>query len=126
MRDMQRIVPRFLGNGRDPTAGFRDGSSGHARPGHGQSDDLDLCLLLSVCRALPSGDQGHRYHVHPQAHVDPHVGGLSESFLKGGALSTARHILEALRGVRPSSLVNPEAWDRAMQRAARIGMLPEG
>jgi D-3-phosphoglycerate dehydrogenase/microcystin synthetase protein McyI len=58
--------------------------------------------------------------------LSPHVGGLSESFLKGSAIACATHILEALRGIRPASLVNPEAWDRAMQRAARVGMMADG
>jgi phosphoglycerate dehydrogenase-like enzyme len=52
--------------------------------------------------------------------LSPHVGGLSETFLKGGAMGAATQILQALRGERPPHLVNPDAWERAKQRAARI------
>jgi len=59
--------------------------------------------------------------------LSPHVGGLSESFLKGGALSAARHILEALRWHPPGEPRQPpRRGDRAMQRAARVGMMSEG
>ena len=52
--------------------------------------------------------------------LTPHVAGLSETFLKGGALSAAGKVLQALGGTCPPDVVNPAAWERAKQRAARI------
>jgi D-3-phosphoglycerate dehydrogenase len=52
--------------------------------------------------------------------LSPHIGGLSQAVLKGSALLVANQILEALRGEKPANLINPEAWERAKQRAARI------
>jgi phosphoglycerate dehydrogenase-like enzyme len=52
--------------------------------------------------------------------LSPHIGGLSQAVLKGSALLVANQILEALRGETPANLINPAAWERAKQRAARI------
>ncbi len=52
--------------------------------------------------------------------LSPHVAGLTEGSMTRGALSVAEQMLQALRGERPANLVNPEAWPRAKQRAARL------
>lgn len=52
--------------------------------------------------------------------LTPHVAGLTEAVLRQNALTAATQLLQALRGERPENLVNPEAWEQAKQRAARI------
>lgn len=44
--------------------------------------------------------------------LSPHTAGLTDEALHGMALSAADQILQALRGVRPPHLVNPEVWGR--------------
>ncbi len=52
--------------------------------------------------------------------LTPHVAGLTEGSMIRGALSVAEQLLQVLSGERPANLVNPEAWPRAKQRAARL------
>jgi D-3-phosphoglycerate dehydrogenase/microcystin synthetase protein McyI len=56
--------------------------------------------------------------------LSPHVGGLSVDALKGMAISAATQIVDALSGRRPAHIVNPEAWEAAAQRQARLGIAP--
>lgn len=52
--------------------------------------------------------------------MTPHVAGLSQAVLRQNSLSAATQLLQALRGERPTNLVNPDAWEQAKQRAARV------
>lgn len=51
--------------------------------------------------------------------LTPHVAGLSAEAVEGMSLSAARQVLQALAGRRPPHLLDPGAWPRAAQRAAR-------
>jgi phosphoglycerate dehydrogenase-like enzyme len=48
--------------------------------------------------------------------VTPHVANLTAEAVRGMAMSAADQILQALRGERPPHLVNPDVWERALQR----------
>ncbi len=52
--------------------------------------------------------------------LSPHVGGLTESFMSGSAMAVATKMLQALSGEPPESIVNPDAWEQAKQRAMRL------
>lgn len=52
--------------------------------------------------------------------LTPHVAGLSAAVIRQNALSAATQLLQGLKGERPPNLVNPEAWEQAKQRAARV------
>jgi phosphoglycerate dehydrogenase-like enzyme len=51
--------------------------------------------------------------------LTPHVAGLSGDALRDLANSAVTQVLQALRGERPTNLVNPPAWDAAMARLGR-------
>jgi D-3-phosphoglycerate dehydrogenase / 2-oxoglutarate reductase len=74
---------------------------------------------LDVFEDEPVGD-GNPLAALPNIILTPHIGGVSESFIKGGAMATARKVLMALAGERPPDVLNEAAWERAKQRAARI------
>ncbi|GAB2857067.1 C-terminal binding protein [Actinocorallia aurea] len=51
---------------------------------------------------------GHRLRGHPLAVITPHVGFYSDGSVAELARKAARNVADALRGVRPASIVNPE------------------
>ena len=51
--------------------------------------------------------------------LTPHVAGLSGDALRELAHSAVSQVLQALSGERPPNLVNPAAWNAAMERLAR-------
>lgn len=52
--------------------------------------------------------------------LSPHVAGLSRDALRELAHSASTQVLSVLSGTRPRSLVNPHAWERAMERLSRV------
>jgi D-3-phosphoglycerate dehydrogenase/microcystin synthetase protein McyI len=52
--------------------------------------------------------------------LTPHVAGLSGDALRDLAHSAASQLLQALAGQRPKNVVNPQAWDAAMAKLARV------
>lgn len=59
--------------------------------------------------------------LHPLRELDnvlitPHVGGITEESTAAMSVGTAKQLLQLMAGQRPTHLVNPEVWDRAMTR----------
>ncbi|HWK13191.1 MAG TPA: hydroxyacid dehydrogenase [Rhizobiaceae bacterium] len=48
----------------------------------------------------------------PNIVLAPHVAGSTEDALKATALACAEHVIAALKGEKPSDLVDPAIWDR--------------
>lgn len=52
--------------------------------------------------------------------LSPHVGGLTRGFMKESAMTVARTMLTVFNAEQPANIRNPDAWERAKQRATRL------
>lgn len=59
---------------------------------------------------------GHPFLAHPNLFLTPHIAGGSEESGRRMSVEAAEETLRILRGQKPLTLVNPESWDRSMQR----------
>ena len=70
---------------------------------------------LDVTDPEPLPD-GHPLFDLDNAVITPHLGGNSPETFRPCAVISARLALDALRGKRPSNMINPPAWDRLRAR----------
>jgi len=59
---------------------------------------------------------GHPFLSHPGLFLTPHIAGGSDESGRRMSMESAEETLRILRGQKPLALVNPESWDRSMQR----------
>ena len=70
---------------------------------------------LDVTEPEPLPD-GHPFFDLDNIILTPHVGGNAPEVFRASSVTPVRLTLEALRGRRPRHLVNPDAWDRHVER----------
>jgi D-3-phosphoglycerate dehydrogenase len=58
----------------------------------------------------------------PNVLLTPHVAGLSEEAVVRMSAGAAEEVIRILRGGRPRSLINPEAWEGSRARRASLGL----
>lgn len=56
----------------------------------------------------------------PNVLLTPHAAGLTQEASRRMSEGTAQEVLRLLAGKRPENLVNPEIWERALERRARL------
>ena len=56
----------------------------------------------------------------PNVLLTPHAAGLTQEASRRMGEGAAREVLRLLAGERPANLVNPEIWDRSLERRARL------
>lgn len=58
------------------------------------------------------GSPGERLTRHPRVVMTPHIGSNTPETMRRMGWSAMEGLLQALEGIRPEHLANPEAWDR--------------
>lgn len=70
---------------------------------------------LDVTDPEPLPD-GHPFFDLENVILTPHLGGNASEVFRASSVTPVRLTLEALRGQRPRHLINPQAWDRHVER----------
>ena len=76
---------------------------------------------LDVFDAQPLA-AGHRFLSLPNVLLTPHVAGLSQEAVVRMSTGAAEEVVRILRGDRPRSFINPEAWEGSRARRRALGL----
>jgi D-3-phosphoglycerate dehydrogenase len=75
---------------------------------------------LDVTDPEPLPD-GHPFFDLDNVILTPHLGGNAAEVFRASSLTPVRLTLDALRGKRPRHMINPDAWDRHVERFGGAG-----
>ena len=88
--------------------------------GKALSDGTIAGAGLDVTDPEPLPD-GHPFFDLDNVILTPHLGGNASEVFRASSLTPVRLTLDALRGKRPRHMINPDAWDRHVERFGGAG-----